>query len=46
MVWEYINPYFFEATGRVGGATPAGINNFVFRAFRHTEEQIEAAREN
>jgi hypothetical protein len=44
VVWEYISPYFSKAIGRVGGATPAGTNNFLFRAFRHTQEEIESAR--
>jgi len=38
VVWEYISPYFFEARGR------PGLNNRVFRAFRYTAEEIEAAR--
>ena len=35
-VWEYVSPHFFPEPGRVG------LNNWVFRAFRYTEEFIEA----
>ena len=38
VVWEYINPYFHAESGR------PGINNWVFRAFRYTPEEIERAR--
>jgi Arylsulfotransferase (ASST) len=38
VVWEYVSPHFFQEPGR------AGLNNWVFRAFRYTEEEIEAAR--
>jgi hypothetical protein len=38
VVWEYINPYFFEDPAR------PGVNNRVFRAFRYTAEEIDAAR--
>jgi outer membrane protein assembly factor BamB len=38
VVWEYVNPYFFTEPGR------PGLNNWVFRAFRHTPEEIERAR--
>jgi hypothetical protein len=38
VVWEYVNPHFFEAPGR------PGINNAVFRAFRYTPDEIAAAR--
>jgi hypothetical protein len=38
VVWEYVSPHFFQETGR------AGLDNWVFRAFRHTPEEIEAAR--
>jgi Arylsulfotransferase (ASST) len=38
IVWEYVSPYFFDEPGR------PGLNNWVFRAFRHTEAEIEAAR--
>ena len=38
VVWEYVSPYFFDEPGR------PGVNNWVFRAFRYTPEQIEAAR--
>jgi hypothetical protein len=37
VVWEYVNPHFFHETGR------PGLNNWVFRAFRYTEEEIERA---
>ena len=33
-VWEYVSPHFFQEPGRVG------LNNWVFRAFRYTEEEI------
>ena len=38
VVWEYVNPHFSESRGR------PGLNNRVFRAFRYTEDEIEAAR--
>ena len=38
VVWEYVSPYFFDEPGR------PGVNNWVFRAFRYTPEEIEAAR--
>ena len=38
VVWEYVSPYFFDETGR------PGVNNWVFRAFRYTEAEIDAAR--
>lgn len=38
VVWEYVNPYFFTEPGR------PGINNWVFRAFRYSEDEIAAAR--
>ena len=38
VVWEYVNPYFFTESGR------PGLNNWVFRAFRYTEDEIAAAR--
>ena len=38
VVWEYVSPYFFQEAGR------AGLNNWVFRAFRYTPEEIDAAR--
>jgi hypothetical protein len=37
VVWEYVNPHFAEA-GR------PGLNNWVFRAFRYTAEEIDRAR--
>jgi hypothetical protein len=33
-----VNPHFFTETGR------PGLNNWVFRAFRHTADEIERAR--
>ena len=38
VVWEYVNPHFAVERGR------PGLNNWVFRAFRYTEEEIERAR--
>jgi hypothetical protein len=38
VVWEYVNPHFAFETSR------AGLNNWVFRAFRYTPEEIERAR--
>jgi outer membrane protein assembly factor BamB len=38
VVWEFVNPYFFHEAGR------PGLNNWVFRAFRYTPEEIERAR--
>ena len=38
VVWEYVNPHFFVEAGR------PGVNNWVFRAFRCTAEEIERAR--
>ena len=38
VVWEYVNPHFFVEEGR------PGLNNWVFRAFRYTPEEIERAR--
>ena len=38
VVWEYVNPFFFVEPGR------PGLNNWVFRAFRYTPEEIERAR--
>jgi hypothetical protein len=38
VVWEYVNPHFFEGPGR------PGLTNAVFRAFRYTPEEIAAAR--
>lgn len=38
VVWEYVNPHFAEAPGA------PGLNNWVFRAFRYTEAEIDAAR--
>jgi hypothetical protein len=38
VVWEYVSPHFFQEPGR------AGLNNWVFRAFRYTEAEIDKAR--
>ena len=38
VVWEYVNPFFCDEPGR------PGVNNWVFRAFRYTPEEIAAAR--
>jgi hypothetical protein len=38
VVWEYVSPHFAHAAGR------PGLNNWVFRAFRYTPEEIERAR--
>src|SRR6266850_218547 len=38
VVWEYVNPHFAYETGR------PGLNNWVFRAFRYTPDEIERAR--
>jgi hypothetical protein len=35
-VWEYVSPHFFQEPGRVG------LNNWVFRAFRYSEECINS----
>ena len=36
VVWEYTSPYFVEARGR------PGLNTRIFRAFRFTDEEINA----
>jgi outer membrane protein assembly factor BamB len=36
VVWEYVSPHFFQEPGR------AGLNNWVFRAFRYTRDFIDA----
>ena len=38
VVWEYVSPHFAHEPGA------PGLNNWVFRAFRYTVEEIEAAR--
>jgi hypothetical protein len=38
VVWEYVSPHFFREPGR------AGLNNWVFRAFRYTADEIDRAR--
>jgi hypothetical protein len=38
VVWEYVSPHFAHEPGA------PGLNNWVFRAFRHTAAEIEAAR--
>ena len=37
VVWEYVNLHFFHEAGR------PGLNNWLFRAFRYTKEEIEHA---
>jgi hypothetical protein len=36
VVWEFVSPYFSPGA--------PGLNNWVFRAFRYTVEEIDAAR--
>ncbi len=38
VVWEYVSPHFSHESGR------PGLNNWVFRAFRYTEDEIARAR--
>ena len=38
VVWEFVNPHVSHEAGR------PGLNNWVFRAFRYTPEEIERAR--
>jgi Arylsulfotransferase (ASST) len=38
VVWEYVNPHFAMAEGR------PGLNNWVFRAFRYSPDEIARAR--
>jgi hypothetical protein len=38
VVWEFVSPHFSHEAGA------PGLNNWVFRAFRYTAEEIEAAR--
>jgi outer membrane protein assembly factor BamB len=38
IVWEYVSPYFSQEPGA------PGLNNWIFRAFRYTPEEIERAR--
>jgi hypothetical protein len=38
IVWEYVSPHFFQERGA------PGLNNWVFRAFRYSLEEIESAR--
>lgn len=51
VAWEYVNPFFFEEHFDVCGAGDPDdsrrsvINNWVFRAFRYTAEEINRARE-
>jgi len=50
VVWEFVSPYFVEeqffARSFQGAAEPRRpvLNNWVFRAFRYTPEEIERAR--
>jgi len=39
VVWEYVSPFFFDEPGR------PGLNNWVFRAFRYTADEIATARQ-
>jgi len=38
VVWEFVSPHFFDEP------SGPGLNNWVFRAFRYTPEEIDAAR--
>jgi len=38
VVWEYVNPHFYFESSR------AGLNNWVFRAFRYSSAEIERAQ--
>jgi hypothetical protein len=38
VVWEYVSSHFFSEPG------PPGLNNWVFRAFRYTPDEISLAR--
>jgi len=38
VVWEFVSPYFSHESGA------PGLNNWVFRAFRFTAEEIDTAR--
>ena len=38
VVWEFVSPHFSHEPGA------PGLNNWVFRAFRYTAEEIDAAR--
>ena len=50
VVWEYVSPYFVEEAffmrrlGNHAQPQPPVVNNWIFRAFRYTSEQIERAR--
>jgi arylsulfotransferase ASST len=50
IVWEYVSPYFVEEEFFMRGLRDGGetrksvVNNWIFRAFRYTPEQIELAR--
>jgi hypothetical protein len=50
VVWEYVSPYFVKEPFYMRGlrtraeTDTSGINNWVFRAFRYTAEEIAAAR--
>ena len=49
VVWEYVNPFFFEEQFFTRGlrepAEPRKpvVNNWVFRAFRYTAKEIDRA---
>jgi outer membrane protein assembly factor BamB len=38
VVWEFVSPHFFDEP------SGPGLNNWVFRAFRYSAEEIDAAR--
>ena len=50
VVWEYVSPYFVEEPFHMRGLgdseepVATGLNNWIFRAFRYTAEEIEAAQ--
>jgi hypothetical protein len=50
VVWEYVSPYFVQEQFFHRGLRdraelgPGGLNNWVFRAFRYTPDEIERAR--
>jgi len=50
VVWEYVSPYFANEAFFMRGLQDTAkirapvLNNWIFRAFRYTREQIEAAR--
>ena len=50
VVWEYVSPYFVKEQFFMRGLrdwselAPPSVNNWVFRAFRYTAEEIDTAR--